>query len=160
MRHMILKNSPALYIKSELEKRQREGFGLLAFAMVCKPWRKAQIKAGGPLRSRVLSDVVLPGRVELAKWALAEGCPRELASYDTMATRAAFLGHMELVQWLIKDEGFTNGSNEMRAGVRGTASLELLQWMRAEGCQWWTCDWELCRGECMRLPRREERRTD
>ena len=44
---------------------------LLVFARVCKGWRMAQLKAGGPLRTRVfVSDVIVPGRVALAKWAL------------------------------------------------------------------------------------------
>ena len=133
------------YILGELEKRTREGLGLLAFAMVCKPWRKAQIKVGGPLRSRVMSDVILPGRVELVKWALAEGCPRERASYDTMATRAAEYGHEELVLWLVKDEGFELHPNMMAHAVR-RGDLELMQLMRAEGYSIHqdACEWELC----------------
>ena len=51
-------------------------YGLLAFAMVCKPWRKAQREIGGPLRSRV-SDVMAKGSVKFADWALAEGCPKK-----------------------------------------------------------------------------------
>ena len=42
-----------------------------------------QPKVGGPLRSRVKSDVLLPGRVELAKWALAEGCPCPTTGTET-----------------------------------------------------------------------------
>ena len=80
---------------------KRKGNCLFVFARVCKPWRKAQLKVGGPLRTRVQSDVLLPGQVALVKWALAEGCPREDEwGYDNMAHFAAELGHMELVQWL------------------------------------------------------------
>ena len=48
--------------------------GLLAFALVCKPWRKVQREIG-PLRSR-LSDVMAKGTVELADWAAKLGCPK------------------------------------------------------------------------------------
>ena len=53
------------YIQADMAKRKRDGNCLFVFAMVCKPWRKAQLKVGGPLRTRVMSDVILPGRVEL-----------------------------------------------------------------------------------------------
>ena len=56
-----------------MEDRERDGNCLFVFARVCKGWRKAQVKVGGPLRTRVASDVLLPGRVALAKWALAGG---------------------------------------------------------------------------------------
>merc|ERR1712097_148520 len=49
--------------------------GLLAFALVCKPWRKTQREIG-PLRSRV-SDVMAKGTVELADWAAKLGCPKQ-----------------------------------------------------------------------------------
>ena len=39
----------------------------------------AQLKVGAPLRSRVESDVIAPGRVALARWALAEGWARPWA---------------------------------------------------------------------------------
>ena len=61
-----------------MAQRKRDGNCLFVFAMVCKPWREAQQKIGGRLRTRVESDVVQPGSVALAKWALAEGCPRLL----------------------------------------------------------------------------------
>merc|ERR1712097_29306 len=64
-------------IQERMEERKRNGNCLFVFAMVCKGWRKAQLKVGGRLRSRVKSDVFLPGSAALAKWALAEGCPRE-----------------------------------------------------------------------------------
>ena len=61
------------YIQAEMAGRKRQGNCLFVFAMVCKPWRKAQLKVGGPLLTRVKSDVIMPGSVALAKWALAEG---------------------------------------------------------------------------------------
>ena len=41
----------------------------------------------------------------LAKWALAEGCPR-VGNGFTMAHAAAMYGHMVLVRWLIQEQGF------------------------------------------------------
>ena len=62
-------------IQAEMARRKRDGnCCLFVFARVCKPWRKAQLKVGGPLRTRVSSDLILPGSVALVKWALAEGC--------------------------------------------------------------------------------------
>ena len=92
-----------------MEKREREGNCLFVFARVCKGWRKAQLKVGGPLRTRVKSDVIGPGRVALVKWALAEGCPRENGVY-TMAEFAARYGHLELVRWL-RAEGCPESGN-------------------------------------------------
>ena len=65
-------------IQEAMARRKRDGNCLFVFAMVCKPWREAEQKIGGRLRTRVESDVVQPGSVALAKWALAEGCPRLL----------------------------------------------------------------------------------
>ena len=64
-------------MRYKMANRKRDGNCLFVFALVCRGWRKAQLKVGGPLRTRVMSDVILPGSVALAKWALAEGCPRE-----------------------------------------------------------------------------------
>ena len=38
-------------IQEVMAKRKRDGNCLFVFAMVCKPWRKAQLKVGGPLRT-------------------------------------------------------------------------------------------------------------
>ena len=93
-----------------MAKRKVDGNCLFVFARVCKEWRKAQLKVGGPLRTRVYSDVLLPGSVAMAKWALAEGCPLEdgrQTGYD-MALAAAKFGHMELVQWLVLEFAGSN----------------------------------------------------
>ena len=128
-------------IQEEMAKRKREGNCLFVFALVCKGWRKAQLKVGGPLRSRVLSDVIMPGGLELAKWALAEGCPREGGGYPpprgvygfTMAHSAADHGHGELVRWLCGEGGFAMDEQVMlSAAISG--NFELTQWLRDEGC--------------------------
>ena len=125
---------------AEMARRKRAGnCPLFVFARVCKPWRKAQLKAGGPLRTRVMSDVILPGSVALVKWALAEGFPRE--TYDgNMAEAAASYGHIELVKWLCGEGGFTMVEKVMR-GAASSGNLKLVQWLRGEGCPWdhWTC---------------------
>ena len=89
-------------IQEEIAWRKHFSNCLFVFARVCKHWRKAQLKVGGPLRTRVKSDVILPGSVALAKWALAEGCPRTRGDGfgDTMAHVAARHGHWELLRWL------------------------------------------------------------
>ena len=126
-----------------MDWRKREGPSLFVFAMVCKGWRKAQLKVGAPLRTRVASDVILPGGLALVKWALAEGCPREGyvgIRQDNMATAAAQYGHMELVRWLIQEQGFAMTEVVMGMAAR-SGNLELVRWLRGEGCDWsaWTC---------------------
>ena len=76
-----------------------------------------------------------PGQVELVKWALAEGCPRDDGGGYTMATEAALFGHTELVQWLCREQGFQMDVL-MMYGAAGSGNLELVQWLRGEGCPW------------------------
>ena len=127
-------------IEEEMAKRKRDGNGLFVFARVCKKWRKAQLKVGGPLRTRVLSDVIMPGSVALVKWALAEGCPRERRYGYNMAKVAARYGQAELVKWLFGEGGFAMDERVM-SGAAGGGNLELVQFLRGEGCpwDWWTC---------------------
>ena len=124
-------------IQQAMARRKRLGSCLFIFARVCKPWRKAQLKVGGPLRTRVESDVIPPGSVALAKWALAEGCPREKYSECryTMAHVAAEHGHLELVKWLCGEGGFAMAKVVMWSAAR-IGNLELVQWLRGEGCPW------------------------
>ena len=138
---------PEGQLQERIAKRKRDGNCLFVFARVCKQWRKAQLKVGGPLRTRVKSDVLLPGQVGLAKWALAEGCPRENEDDVTMAHVAADYGHMELVRWLIQEQGFAMDSIVMWRAARG-GNLELVRWLRGEGCPWnrWTCYWAVIKG--------------
>ena len=81
-------------IQEEMAKRKQDGNCLYVFARVCKPWRKAQLKVGGPLRTRVYSNVAIPGQVALAKWALAEGCPREAEEMGDGSRIGARPGHI------------------------------------------------------------------
>ena len=124
-------------IQAEMAKRQREGNCLFPFARVCKDWRKAQLLVGGPLRSQAHSDVAMPGSVALAKWALAEGCPRDNGPGYTVAHVAAQFGHEELVQCLIQEQGFGMDRNVMAAAA-GSGNLELVQWLGGEGCPWYS----------------------
>jgi len=128
-------------IQEEMAKRKREGKGLFVFARVCRGWRKVQLEVGGRLCTRVVSDVLLPGSVALAKWALAEGSPRENRSYN-MAMIAAWYGHFELLKWLCGEGGFAMDEGVMSQAAGG-GNLELVQWLRGEGCPWdyVTCNW-------------------
>ena len=124
------------FINERLEERKSEGRCLFVFALVCKPWRKAQLRVGGPLRSHVWSAVIPPGNVALVKWALAEGCPREKEDGFTMAHLAAEHGHLELVRWLCGEGGFAMDEYVMLFAAGG-GNLELVQWLRANGCPGW-----------------------
>ena len=128
-------------IQEKMAERKRNGNCLFVFARVCRGWRKAQLKVGGRLRTRVESDVLLPGSVALAKWALAEGCPRDDGDEEnpwTMAHYAAHHGHGELVKWLCGEGGFAASLMEASLMDRaaGSGNLELVQWLRANGCPW------------------------
>ena len=130
-------------IQEHMGKWKRDGNCLFVFAMVCKEWRKAQVKVGsGRLYSRVRYDVLLPGSMAMAKWALAEGCPRERGGNPntTMAAAAAQFGHLELVKWLCGEGGFAMNEGVM-AWAAMSGNLELVRWLRGEGCPWnmWTC---------------------
>ena len=127
-------------IQPKMAERKAQGpSGLFVLAMVCKEWRKAQLKVGGPLRTRVDSDVAMPVSVALAKWALAEGCPREgLSMFNahaslTAAHAAALFGHRELVLRLIQEQGFAVDDALMQWAARG-GNLALVKWLRGEGC--------------------------
>ena len=122
-------------VQEQMAERKRDGNCLFVFALVCKEWRKAQLKVGGPLCTRVESDVLLPGGVALAKWALAEGCPREKGQYHNMAEVAASYGHLDLVKWLCGEGGFAMDVGVMKWAA-GSGNLKLVQWLRGEGCPW------------------------
>ena len=166
-----------------------EGLPLFVFARVCKGWRAAQQKFAAryenedrpPARlcTRVGFDLAASGRVELVKWALAEGCPTDNGHYSTpytVANLAAEFGHLELLKWLCREQGFATNHKmlwsaalcgnlelakwlqsgeqpfEMNERVMGAAArggnLELVQWLRGEGCPWddLTCYWAVRRG--------------
>ena len=125
-----------VHIKEIMAKRKWNGnCPLFAFARVCKGWRKAQLKVGGPLRTRVKSDVLLPGRVALAKWALAEGCPRDDGYGYNMDKFAARYRQAELVKWLCGEGAFVMDAWLMMEAA-DSGNLELVRWLRAEGCPW------------------------
>ena len=134
------------YIQAEMANRKRDGNCLFVFARVCKHWRKAQLKVGGPLCTRVRSDVILPGSVGLAKWALAEGCPRE-SEISNIAWDAAEYGHTELVEWLCGEGGFAMDEDVMEYAAR-SGNLELVKSLRAAGCLWdhFTCSGAVDKG--------------
>merc|ERR1711907_523992 len=80
----------------------------------------------------------MPGSVALAKWALAEGCPRGDDGYGypfTMAEDAAAHGHQELVRYLVQEQGFAMDVTMMGMAAR-CGNLELVRWLRGEGCGW------------------------
>ena len=144
----LTEREPAFWTEERLQrqmaKRKVDGNCLFVFAMVCKGWRKAQLKVGGPLCTRVGSDVLLPGSVAMPKWALAEGCPREGRSVgwvdSNMAWVAARCGHLQVVRWLCVEGGFAMDGRVME-NAACSGNLEFVQWLRGEGCPW---NWETC----------------
>ena len=134
-------------IEEEMAERKRDGNCLFVFARVCKQWRKAQLKVGGPLRTQVWSDVIAPGSVALAKWALAEGYPTEMYEFQLMASLAASHGRVEMVKWLCGEDGRAMDEGLMKDAA-SSGNLELVRWLRGEGCPWDidTCYWAVKQG--------------
>ena len=123
-------------IREAMQKRAEDGHCLFPFAMVCKQWWKAQVRVGRRMCTRVEQDVIVPGRVELVKWALAEGCPREGGGQAcNLAACAAKHGHLELVRWLVRERGFALDVHLMN-GATFSGNLELVRWLRRERCPW------------------------
>ena len=119
-------------MQRKMEQRKRDGNCLFVFARVCRGWRKAQLKVGAPLCTRVVSDVIAPGSVTLAKWMLAEGCVRDCC----MPRYAALHGHLELVKWLCGEGGFGFDVEVVgfaaRQGLPPPAARDLVQWLRTQ----------------------------
>ena len=139
----LKKDRPSLSegeVQDKMAQRERDGNCLFVLAMVSKEWRKAQLKVGGRLRTRVKSDVIMPGQAGLAKWALAEGCPRDAGYGFSMAHAAAQYGRQELVQWLCGEGGFAMDKYLMSEATK-SGKLELVQWLRGAGCPW---DYNTC----------------
>ena len=123
-------------IREAMQIRAEDGHCLFPFAMVCKQWHRAQVRVGRRMCTRVEQDIVVPGRVELVKWALAEGCPREGAGQAfNMVACAAKHGHLELVRWLVRERGFALDVQLMN-GATFSGNLELVRWLRRERCPW------------------------
>ena len=64
-----------------------------------------------------------------------------------MAHVAARHGHLELVRWLIQEQGFAMDEKVMgHAAYSG--NLDLVRWLRGEGCDWNAnaCMWAAWRG--------------
>ena len=141
-------------IQERMADRKRKGnCPLFVFARVCKPWRKVQLKVGGPLRTREGSDVVGPGSVELVKWALAEGFPRQISTMWTMAHEAAQYGHLELVKWLFGEGVFPMDEemmdDRMTSSAVSSGNLELVRWLRDKRFELstWTCKFAASAGQ-------------
>merc|ERR1719181_1132952 len=100
----------------------------------------------------------MPGRVELVKWALAEGCPREhengitlahiAAQYEPLNLRGQRLVGLELVKWLCGEGGFAMDEMVMSIAAR-SGNLEMAKWFRGKGCDWGirTCNWAIEKGD-------------
>ena len=88
-------------IQDHMAERKREGnCCLFVFALVCKGWRKAQLKVGGPLRTRVKSDVLLPGRLSWRSGRWRRGAPgRMRMSLNSMAPWLAPLPATDTSSW-------------------------------------------------------------
>ena len=127
-------------IRRELATRKRQGRGLLAFAMVCRGWRRVQLTVGKKLCSHTVSDVLMLGRVELAKWALAEGCPSQehgdASQINRMASAAVRYGHLELTQWLCKERG-SMLDRKVMIDAATSGNIDLVRWLGQRGCQCW-----------------------
>ena len=75
----------------------------------------------------------LVGTVELAAWALEQGCPRRQGR-STICAAAARGGHLETLKFL-RANGCEWDSDTCSSAARG-GHLEVLKYLRANGCEW------------------------
>ena len=121
-------------VKRHFPTRTARGAFLLPFALVCKTWRKAQLKVGKMCTT--ISDVVLStcsardGGTRLMKFMRDQGLP---LNADVMKY-AAWGGDLKLVQWLRRKRCAWDGQACAYAAGRG--HLKVLEWLRANGCPW------------------------
>ena len=78
--------------------------------------------------------MILPGRVNRVKWALQEGCPRIGGMGYNLLNNAALFGHLEVVRWLILNQGFEMDEGVMSDAAR-SGNLKLVKWLWDEGCE-------------------------
>ena len=116
--------------------------GLLAFAGVCKPWRRAA-QGVGRLRTRVRT-VLQQGDLSLVRWALGQGMPTQRprgAETDVVTAdhacniqeMAASVGELDCLQWL--HDSHESGKHPDLDGTRYNyfaargGSLRTFQWL-------------------------------
>ena len=108
---------------------------LALFSRASTTCRAAAIRVAkdeAPLRRLKVSDVVC--NVELVKWAIDQGCPRDKGR--RICACAASEGHLETLKCL-RASGFEWDWGTCASAARG-GHLDVLQWARANGCEW---DW-------------------
>ena len=106
---------------------------LALFSRVSKTCRSAAVRAANDeasLRRLRVSDVVCS--VELVKWSIDQGCPRQ-KNWDVCAN-AARAGYLETLKWL-RANGFEWNVGTCASAARG-GHLDVLKWLRANGCPW------------------------
>ena len=111
---------------------------LTLFSRVSKACRSAAVcvaKDEASLRRLKARDVVCS--VELVKWAIEQGCPRE--DGRLICAFAARGGHLETLQWL-RASGFEWEWRTCLYAARG-GHHDVLKWARGNGCPW---DEETC----------------
>ena len=116
--------------------------GLLAFALVCKPWRRAA-RGAGRLRTRVRT-VLQQGDLSLVRWALDHGMPTQRprgAETDVVTAdnacniqeMAAAVGQLDCLRWL--HDSHESGKHPDLDGTRynyfaaRAGSLRTFQWL-------------------------------
>ena len=131
---------------------RKAAHGLLPFALVCRRWRRIQVKQG-PLHM-ALSTVMGYGRGELVQWVVeVGGCPLSKPPeaclgipgvMDHMADLAAAVGAWEIFEWLCKHKGFEpsvrsfhfacGGLHAAMPNVWATSALPFVRNLHAMGC--------------------------
>ena len=114
-----------------------KGTWLALFSRVSKACRDASIfVAGNEAAVRRLNVCDLVRRVELAAWALEQGCPRTAPQWTmSICTAAARGGYLETLKWL-RANGCECNLDSMCFHAALGGHLEVLKWARANGCRW------------------------
>ena len=123
-------------VRRRLELRAAQGRPLLAFALVCRGWRRV---AGTRLLTRAKSGLAMSGRAELVEWAAGLGCPLD-TYFASLVCFAARRGQPEVLRGLLRwrrQRGPLAAGDEstVRAAALAGARhghLEVLQLLRRE----------------------------
>ncbi len=101
---------------------------------VCTQWR-ALLGRHDPASTCYITKLVFEGHLNIVQWAAKSlECPPRNWIWNNTCAGAAKGGHLEILQWL-KSQGCP-WNNETCADAAEGGHLELLQWARSQGCPW------------------------
>eukprot|EP00873_Tetraselmis_striata_P041367 jgi/Tetstr1/461631/TSEL_006731.t1 len=101
---------------------------------VCRPAREGvNVAPAAPGDNQRMDPRVFTSRVELLKWASAQGCP--LIDAEEVQRAAVGGGGLDVLLWGVRHRNWPLDQEKCEwAAERG--QLAVLQWLRQKGCPW------------------------